>query len=157
MRGRRVCRLHGGKGGGPRAERNGAWRHGLRSQAVGAMRRRITESVRHAYERAKRIESVARWISAIARERRRARIEAREETPIPLFPPELQPGSEPPHPAASPPARGTSNRPCRNSPPVAAPLPARGHHVAAVQRAPPLDMTSVWALPRLNPDLTAHT
>ena len=28
MRGRPVCRLHGGKGGGPKSERNGAYRTG---------------------------------------------------------------------------------------------------------------------------------
>ena len=28
MRGGRVCRLHGGKGGGPAGERNGAYRTG---------------------------------------------------------------------------------------------------------------------------------
>ena len=28
MRGKRVCRLHGGKGGGPKGERNGAYRTG---------------------------------------------------------------------------------------------------------------------------------
>jgi hypothetical protein len=28
MRGRPVCRLHGGKGGGPKGERNGAYRTG---------------------------------------------------------------------------------------------------------------------------------
>jgi hypothetical protein len=39
MRGRRVCRLHGGKGGAPTGERHGAFRHGLRAAAhVGLMR-----------------------------------------------------------------------------------------------------------------------
>ena len=28
MRGRPVCRLHGGKGGGPKGEKNGAYRTG---------------------------------------------------------------------------------------------------------------------------------
>jgi len=28
MRGKTVCRLHGGKGGGPKGERNGAYRTG---------------------------------------------------------------------------------------------------------------------------------
>jgi hypothetical protein len=28
MRGKSVCRLHGGKGGGPKGERNGAYRTG---------------------------------------------------------------------------------------------------------------------------------
>jgi len=28
MRGKAVCRLHGGKGGGPKGERNGAYRTG---------------------------------------------------------------------------------------------------------------------------------
>lgn len=32
IRGRRVCRMHGGKGGAPRNERHGAFRHGLRSK-----------------------------------------------------------------------------------------------------------------------------
>jgi hypothetical protein len=34
MRDRPTCRLHGSKGGAPRGERNGAWRHGMRSGEV---------------------------------------------------------------------------------------------------------------------------
>jgi hypothetical protein len=34
MRGRRVCRMHGGKAGAPRGERNGAYQHGRRTIAA---------------------------------------------------------------------------------------------------------------------------
>ena len=33
MRGKRVCRMHGGKGGAPRGKRNGGWRHGFCTRA----------------------------------------------------------------------------------------------------------------------------
>jgi hypothetical protein len=39
--GRRVCRMHGGKGGAPKGERNGAYRHGRRTQAAAAERREL--------------------------------------------------------------------------------------------------------------------
>jgi hypothetical protein len=39
MRNRPVCRLHGGKGGGPKAERNGAFRTGRYSLEAKAERR----------------------------------------------------------------------------------------------------------------------
>jgi len=39
MRNRPVCRLHGGKGGGPKAERNGAFRAGRFTAEAKAERR----------------------------------------------------------------------------------------------------------------------
>jgi hypothetical protein len=39
MRGRPVCRLHGGKGGGPKGERNGAYRTGHYTAEAKAERR----------------------------------------------------------------------------------------------------------------------
>ena len=39
MRGRPVCRLHGGKGGGPKGERNGAYRTGPYTAEAKAERR----------------------------------------------------------------------------------------------------------------------
>ena len=39
MRGKTVCRLHGGKGGGPRGERNGAYRTGRYTAEAKAERR----------------------------------------------------------------------------------------------------------------------
>jgi hypothetical protein len=39
MRGRPVCRLHGGKGGGPMGERNGAYRTGRCTAEAKAERR----------------------------------------------------------------------------------------------------------------------
>ena len=39
MRGKPVCRLHGGKGGGPKGERNGAYRTGRYTAEAKADRR----------------------------------------------------------------------------------------------------------------------
>jgi hypothetical protein len=39
MRGRPVCRLHGGKGGGPKGERNGAYHTGRYTAEARAERR----------------------------------------------------------------------------------------------------------------------
>jgi hypothetical protein len=39
MRGKPVCRLHGGKGGGPKGERNGAYRTGRYTAEAKAERR----------------------------------------------------------------------------------------------------------------------
>jgi len=39
MRGKPVCRLHGGKGGGPTGERNGAYRTGRYAAEAKAERR----------------------------------------------------------------------------------------------------------------------
>jgi len=56
MRGRAVCRLHGGKGGAPRGRRNGAWRHGGRSReflALLAMARARAKKLKAAIDAAK--------------------------------------------------------------------------------------------------------
>jgi hypothetical protein len=45
MRGKRVSRLHGGKGGGPRGERNGAYRTGRYTEAK-AERRQVRALIR---------------------------------------------------------------------------------------------------------------
>ena len=39
MRGKTVCRLHGGKGGGPKGEKNGAYRTGRYTAEAKAERR----------------------------------------------------------------------------------------------------------------------
>lgn len=41
MRGRKVCHMHGGKGGAPRGERNGNFRHGLHTNELVALRREV--------------------------------------------------------------------------------------------------------------------
>ena len=41
MRGKAVCRLHGGKGGGPKGERNGAYRTGRYTAEAKAERRQL--------------------------------------------------------------------------------------------------------------------
>jgi hypothetical protein len=46
MRGKRVCRLHGGKGGGPRGERNGAYRTGRYTAEAKAERRQVWTLIR---------------------------------------------------------------------------------------------------------------
>jgi hypothetical protein len=45
-RGWQVCRMHGAGGGAPSGPRNGAWRHGDRSQAVDQDRRDLTALVK---------------------------------------------------------------------------------------------------------------
>ena len=40
VRGWKVCRMHGARGGGPRGQRNGAWKHGERSEEA-EMRRAL--------------------------------------------------------------------------------------------------------------------
>ena len=46
MRGKRVCRLHGGKGGGPRGEKNGAYRIGRYTVESKAERRQVRMLIR---------------------------------------------------------------------------------------------------------------
>jgi hypothetical protein len=46
MRGKTVCRLHGGKGGGPIGERNGAYRTGRYTAEAKAERRQMRTLLR---------------------------------------------------------------------------------------------------------------
>ena len=48
LKGKRVCRLHGGRAGAPEGKRNGRYRHGLRTKEMLAERRYVTELVREA-------------------------------------------------------------------------------------------------------------
>jgi hypothetical protein len=41
MRGKAVCRMHGGKGGAPKGKRNGAYRHGRHTLEAIAQRREL--------------------------------------------------------------------------------------------------------------------
>jgi hypothetical protein len=41
-----VCRFHGARGGGPKGERNGAFRHGLQTAEAVAERRAVARLVR---------------------------------------------------------------------------------------------------------------
>jgi hypothetical protein len=50
MRGRPVCRLHGGKGGGPKGERNGAYRTGSYT-AEAKVERREQRALIHEWRR----------------------------------------------------------------------------------------------------------
>jgi hypothetical protein len=63
MRGKRVCRMHGGKGGAPKGARNGAFRHGGRTQRRATEDRRIRDVVR-------RLHAVARSVELSVRELR---------------------------------------------------------------------------------------
>jgi hypothetical protein len=45
-RGKPVCRLHGGKGGGPKGERNGAYRTGRYTAEAKAERRQVRMLIR---------------------------------------------------------------------------------------------------------------
>ena len=46
MRGKTVCRLHGGKGGGPKGEKNGAYRTGQYTAESKAERRELRALIR---------------------------------------------------------------------------------------------------------------
>jgi hypothetical protein len=46
VNGRSVCRMHGGKGGAPAGERNGAYRHGRHTAEAKAERRELRRSIR---------------------------------------------------------------------------------------------------------------
>jgi hypothetical protein len=46
MRGKSVCRLHGAKGGGPKGERNGAYRTGRYTAEAKAERRQVSMLIR---------------------------------------------------------------------------------------------------------------
>ena len=46
MRGKTVCRLHGGKGGGPKGEKNGAYRTGRYTAESKAERRELRALIR---------------------------------------------------------------------------------------------------------------
>jgi hypothetical protein len=46
VNGRSVCRMHGGKAGAPKGERNGAYRHGRQTGEANAARRKLRESIR---------------------------------------------------------------------------------------------------------------
>ena len=48
VRGRKVCRFHGARGGAPTGPANGAWRHGLHTNEAVAERRRLNDLVRDA-------------------------------------------------------------------------------------------------------------
>lgn len=50
VRGWRVCRMHGARGGAPTGRAHGAWRHGGRSQQAVGMRRLVAELGRMARE-----------------------------------------------------------------------------------------------------------
>jgi len=50
VRGWTVCRFHGARGGGPRGERNGMYRHGLYTKEAIKERRVFRELVREARE-----------------------------------------------------------------------------------------------------------
>ena len=46
VRGWSVCRFHGARGGGPRGERNGMYRHGLYTQEALEERRLVNDLIR---------------------------------------------------------------------------------------------------------------
>jgi hypothetical protein len=48
VRGKRVCRLHGARAGAPKGEANGAYRHGLFTNAAKAERRAVAKLRREA-------------------------------------------------------------------------------------------------------------
>jgi len=72
IRGKRVCRLHGGKGGAPRGRRNGAWRDGARSQEWALFMRPTDEAERAARLAAKHMRAWLRAARAAIAARRRA-------------------------------------------------------------------------------------
>src|SRR5688572_26675649 len=46
VKGRSVCRMHGGKAGAPRGERNGAYRHGRHTTEARAKRQELRRSLK---------------------------------------------------------------------------------------------------------------
>lgn len=46
VRGWAVCRFHGARGGGPKGERNGMYRHGLYAAEAEAERKAVSELIR---------------------------------------------------------------------------------------------------------------
>ncbi|HMO31243.1 hypothetical protein [Enterovirga sp.] len=46
MKGKLRCRMHGGRAGAPKAERNGAYRHGRHTREAVEERRRLSEILR---------------------------------------------------------------------------------------------------------------
>jgi hypothetical protein len=76
MRGKRVCRMHGGKVGAPKGARNGAWRHGLRSEA---WRAPLRSALREAAARTRRLNAMVAIIRAETRFVRRVEVSRREE------------------------------------------------------------------------------
>ena len=46
VRGWAVCRFHGARGGGPKGERNGMYRHGLYTAEAEAERKAVSELIR---------------------------------------------------------------------------------------------------------------
>ena len=50
VRGWTVCRFHGARGGGPKGERNGMYRHGIYTQEALEERRLVNDLIRQARE-----------------------------------------------------------------------------------------------------------
>ncbi|WP_443025903.1 hypothetical protein [Sphingomonas sp. RB1R13] len=42
MKGKRVCRMHGGRSGAPKGEANGSWRHGGWTSEAVELRREVS-------------------------------------------------------------------------------------------------------------------
>jgi hypothetical protein len=58
MRGKTVCRMHGGKGGAPRGERNGQYRHGRCTIEAMEMKREARAAARQVRELIKMLEGL---------------------------------------------------------------------------------------------------
>jgi hypothetical protein len=59
VRGQRVCRSHGARGGAPMGPTNGAWRHGLHSNEAVAERQRLNDLVRKVKRRLRQLHDRA--------------------------------------------------------------------------------------------------
>ena len=46
VKGRSVCRMHGGRAGAPKGERNGAYRHGRHTSEARSERRKLRDSIK---------------------------------------------------------------------------------------------------------------
>jgi hypothetical protein len=57
VRGWTVCRFHGARGGAPKGERNGAYKHGLHTQEAKAERRFVSELLKQSRAAIARVES----------------------------------------------------------------------------------------------------
>jgi hypothetical protein len=58
MDGKTVCRMHGGKGGAPRGERNGQYRHGRCTIDAMKMKRKARGAARQVRELIKMLEGL---------------------------------------------------------------------------------------------------
>lgn len=92
MQGKRVCRMHGGKGGAPQGRRHGSFRHGLRTQFLKRKRAEIKFWVAYTNMAATRFRMLQSFTDAIRKARNAERAGRTDLAPFAAyFPPRLAP------------------------------------------------------------------